>query len=175
MQDCATGVMREGIIKTTTFLVLPVICFTSSLAYSQAKPDYYLLIAMNSYKCAHVQAASQDNSGTISQWQCRDQKQLDVPQYFQWQKINVGGGYFLLQAMHSHKCAQVNGASKENGAAITQWDCQRDRPHFHWKLEVAEDKAGDRYYYIVNRASGKCMHVQGVQRTTAQSLPSGNA
>jgi hypothetical protein len=55
----------------------------------------------------------------------------------------------------------VNGASKEDGAPITQWDCQRDRLHFHWKLEVAENRAGDLYYYMVNRASGKCMHVHG--------------
>ena len=78
-------------MKATILLVLAVICLASTLANSQAKPDYYLLEAMNSHKCAHVQAARQDNGARISQWDCRDQKQLDFPQYFQWQKINVGG------------------------------------------------------------------------------------
>ena len=148
-------------MRATVFLVLLMTCFTSTQANAQAKPDYYLLMAMSSYKCAHVQGASQADGGTISQWQCRDQKQLDPPKSFQWEKISIGGEYFMLRAKHSGKCAQVNAASKEDGAPITQWDCQRNRPHFHWKQVLAENKAGDRYYYIVNRVSDKCMHVLG--------------
>jgi Ricin-type beta-trefoil lectin domain-like len=148
-------------MRALTFPILLMLFFTSTHANAQASSGYYLLEAMNSRKCAHVQAALQTDGATISQWECRDQKTVDPAPYFQWDKVNVGGEYFMLRARHSGKCAQVNGASNENGAPITQWGCQRDRAHFHWKQTVAENRAGDPYYYIVNRASGKCMHVHG--------------
>lgn len=144
-----------------TFFACALSLFVLSHASAQAQSSYHLFEAMNSRKCAHVQAASMANGATISQWECRSFNGLDLPKYFQWDKIGVGGGYFMLRARHSDKCVQVNQASKENGMPITQWDCLRDQRHFHWKQELAENRAGDQYYYIVNRHSGKCMHVHG--------------
>ncbi|HJQ60998.1 MAG TPA: RICIN domain-containing protein, partial [Vineibacter sp.] len=51
---------------------------------------------------------------------------------------------------------QVNQASLENGAPITQWDCV-NQANVYWRLAPADNNL----YYIVNRASGKCMHVHG--------------
>jgi hypothetical protein len=59
---------------------------------AQAQSSYHLLEAMNSRKCAHVQAAEQADGATISQWECRDLKQLDPAPYFQSDKINVAAG-----------------------------------------------------------------------------------
>jgi hypothetical protein len=53
--------------------VLPLAGFISSPAQSQ---DFYNLKAQHSNKCAHVQAASQDNGGNISQWDCESAKYL---------------------------------------------------------------------------------------------------
>ena len=145
------------LLKTSALLILLSAAFAPDLAKAQVQ---YELRAMHSDKCAHVQAASQDNGGRISQWTCNANQndRLDTTRrdFFKWRKINVRGEWFKLQAVHSNKCAQVNGASHENGAAITQWDCVNQR-NVYWKQTSAENGS----YYIINEASGKCMHVNG--------------
>jgi murein DD-endopeptidase MepM/ murein hydrolase activator NlpD len=61
-----------------------------------------------------------------------------------------------IQAMHSDKCAQVNGASAGNGATISQWDCV-DQQNVRWRLV----DAGDQHVFIKAQHSGKCMQVAG--------------
>jgi hypothetical protein len=145
------------LLRTSTFLILFSGTFAPNLAQAQVQ---YELQAMHSNKCAHVEAASKNNGGQISQWTCNANQndRLDNTRrdFFKWRKINARGEWFKLQAVHSNKCAQVNGASRENGAAITQWDCL-NQANVYWKQTPAENGS----YYIINEASGKCMHVYG--------------
>jgi hypothetical protein len=114
------------------------------------------LRAKHSGKCAQVNGASQANGANITQWDCV--RQLNV----QWEKVSVGGPYFLLFAAHTTvgqqagKCAQVDGRSHANGANISQWDCLH-QDNVIWSTRPA----GDGYVFLVNKESGKCMHVEG--------------
>lgn len=120
----------------------------------------YELRAMSSNKCAHVESASHENGGRISQWTCnanqRDQLDTIRRDFFKWRKIGARGEWFQLQAVHSGKCAQVHKASRDNGASITQWDCL-NQDNVYWK----QTPVGGDLYHIINKASGKCMHVHG--------------
>ena len=145
------------LMKRVMVLSLFLAGFVPNPAKAQVQ---YELQAMHSNKCAHVQDASQDNGGRISQWTCNanqmGQRDTTRRDFFKWRKINVRGEWFKLQAVHSNKCAQVNQASHKNGAAITQWDCV-NQDNVYWKQTSAESD----FYYIINKASGKCMHVHG--------------
>jgi Ricin-type beta-trefoil lectin domain-like len=148
--------------KTTIAPALILAAAAGSFAFvpnTANAQEQYELRAMNSNKCAHVEAASQVNGGRISQWECnanqmgrQDNTRRD---FFKW-RINVRGEWFMLQAVHSNKCAQVDQASHANDAHITQWDCV-NKDNVYWK----KAPAGSGFYYIVNKASGKCMHVHG--------------
>jgi hypothetical protein len=105
-------------------------------------------------KCVHVQGASQANGATISQWKFLRRRNL------LWEKVDIGGGYFFLKAAHSGKCAQVDGASRANGARISQWDCL-DQDNVKWRQELAPGNYASPVFFVVNKASGKCMHVHG--------------
>jgi Ricin-type beta-trefoil lectin domain-like len=137
-----------------------------TLAEAQVR---YELQAAHSRKCAHVQAASRDNGGRISQWTCNanqfDRVDTVRRDYFKWNKVHPRGEWFKLQAVHSNKCAQVNGASRQNGMPITQWDCV-NQANVYWK----QMPAGNGLYYIVNMASGKCMHVHGGGNQNAANI-----
>jgi ricin-type beta-trefoil lectin protein len=65
-----------------------------------------------------------------------------------------GAQSLVLVAKHSGKCAQVNGASHDNGAKISQWDCV-DQPNVHWR----KVHLGDGQFYLMVRHSGKCAQV----------------
>ena len=61
-----------------------------------------------------------------------------------------------LQAVHSEKCAHVEGGSFANDAPITQWDCI-DQTNVIWTTEEAPN--GDTF--LRARHSDKCAHLQG--------------
>ena len=75
-----------------------------------------------------------------------------------------------MHAMHSDKCAQVNGASAENGATISQWDCL-EQDNVKWVLA----DAGDQHYFIKAKHSGKCMQVAAASHDNALPSRSGTA
>jgi len=70
-----------------------------------------------------------------------------------------------MHAMHSDKCAQVNGASAENGATISQWDCLA-QDNVKWVLA----DAGDQHYFIKAKHSGKCMQVAAASHDNGAAI-----
>jgi len=58
-------------------------------------------------------------------------------------------------AVHSGKCMDVSGGSRENGAAIIQWDCHGG-DNQQWNLVPVGS-----YYKLIARHSGKCLDVSG--------------
>jgi hypothetical protein len=71
----------------------------------------------------------------------------------------------VLVAKHSGKCAQVNGASRANGANISQWDCV-NQPNVHWR----KMQLGDGRFYLVARHSGKCAQVSGASHANGAHI-----
>lgn len=69
---------------------------------------------------------------------------------------NAEQNFFYLVSKHSDKCAQVNGASLENGIPITLWDCVNQN-NVKWRRV----DAGNGDFYLVAKHSDKCLHVQG--------------
>ena len=65
-------------------------------------------------------------------------------------------GSYNIVAAHSGKCAQVNGATQNNGAVISQWDCSTAN-NVQWTFVYA----GQGYFYIKAKHSGKCAQVNG--------------
>ena len=53
--------------------------------------------------------------------------------------------------MHSQKCAQVDWASQENGATISQWECLQ-QPNVRWHYQ----DGGPGYFFLQANHSNKC-------------------
>jgi ricin-type beta-trefoil lectin protein len=139
--------MKGGIVLSTALVAL----------LSRSSPVIaadFLISAMHSQKCAQVNGASQDDGAAITQWQCLQQPNV------LWHRQDGGNGFFFLQAGHSRKCAIVSHdtpqLSQNNGAPIIQWTCV-NQANFLWQ----QRPAGGGYHYIVNKASNKCMQVDG--------------
>src|SRR5262249_6522610 len=65
----------------------------------------------------------------------------------------------------SNKCAQVDGASQDNGANISQWDCV-DQDNVKWR----STPTGDGYVKIMNKASNKCAQVDGASQANGANI-----
>lgn len=83
---------------------------------------------------------------------------------FRWQQAS-SGSYNRLVAKHSGRCMDVYGASRDNGAAIIQWDCHSG-DNQAWSLVPA----GNDYYKLVAKHSGKCLDVYGASRDNGARL-----
>ena len=70
-----------------------------------------------------------------------------------------------LQAMHSDKCAQVNGASTDNGATVSQWDCVK-QDNAKWLLI----DAGDQHFFVKPQHSNKCLQVSGASHENGAAI-----
>jgi hypothetical protein len=149
-------IMKGGIVLSTALVALllrssPVI----------AQPNNFFISAMHSGKCMQVDGASQDDDATISQWECLQQPNV------LWHFRGGPPGFFNLEASHSRKCAMV--PSDENfhirqndGAHIVQWDCQYSWPDPRRTQRLwRQQPVGGGYYYIINKATHKCMQVNG--------------
>ncbi len=84
---------------------------------------------------------------------------------FRWEQASGGGSYNRLVAKHSGRCMDVYGASRDNGAAIIQWDCHTGDNQL-WSLV----SAGNDYYKLVAKHSGKCLDVYGASRDNGARL-----
>jgi Ricin-type beta-trefoil lectin domain-like len=151
--------MKGGIVLSTALVAL-------LLRSSPVIAADFFIIAMHSQKCAQVDGASQDDGATISQWQCLQQSNV------LWHYQDGGPGFFFLQANHSRKCAIVLDDtpqfSQNNGAPISQWTCDLGNPlaNFLWH----QRPAGGGYFYIVNKASNKCMQVDGASNDDGATI-----
>lgn len=145
----AQNVRRSAMTSRLVGLALMLGILTPTAAMAA---DDVFLKARHSDKCAQVDGGSADNGANISQWDCLDQNNV------KWTWVETGNGYVFLKAKHSGKCAQVDGASQANGANISQWDCL-NQDNVKWQFKLVQTVNGQRYYNVVNKASGKCMQV----------------
>jgi N-acetylmuramoyl-L-alanine amidase len=83
---------------------------------------------------------------------------------FRWEQAS-SGSYNRLVAKHSGRCMDVYGASRDNGAAIIQWDCHNG-DNQAWSLVPA----GNDYYKLIAKHSGKCLDVYGASRDNGARL-----
>lgn len=83
---------------------------------------------------------------------------------FRWEQAN-SGSYNRLVAKHSGRCMDVYGGSRDNGAAIIQWDCHNG-DNQAWSLVPV----GGDYYKLVAAHSGKCLDVYGASRDNGARL-----
>jgi hypothetical protein len=149
-------IMKEGIVLST---VLVALLLRSSPVLAQ--PNNFFIWAMHSGKCMQVDGASQDDGATVSQWDC-----LQQPNVLWHFRGGPPGGFFNLEASHSGKCAVVPTDTPQfeqsNGAPIIQWNCQYNDPDSARsnKLYRQQDVGGG-YYFIINKASNKCLQVNG--------------
>jgi hypothetical protein len=139
---------RYALFLTTAIGVCQ--CFAS-----EAEEDNSQFIKVkHSDKCIQVNDGSQDNGALITQWDCLDQDNI------LWTKVFVDGHHFMLQNKNSGQCAVVGpswtGTPGVNGTPIVQGDCTK-QDNTSWITKYA----GPFLVYIVNDASGKCMHQEG--------------
>jgi len=71
----------------------------------------------------------------------------------------------VLVVKHSGKCAQVDGASKDDGANISQWDCV-DQDNVKWLRVTREDGL----LAFINMASIKVMQVDGASMESGANV-----
>jgi len=85
----------------------------------------------------------------VTQYGCHG----DVNQ--QWQLVDVGSGFHLLQSIASSKCLSVPDSSLEDNAGVVQAECHGGDNQM-WQL-IQNDAA----FQIVAKHSGKCLDILG--------------
>lgn len=97
---------------------------TDFLLVAKDQPDTYALVDAGTSRCADVYGASADNGTPVVQWDCNG----GPNQTFQLRPVtDVTGadtGYVQLVALHSGKCLDVVGLSRDENALIQQYDCR---------------------------------------------------
>jgi hypothetical protein len=149
-------IMKGGIVLSTALVAL-------LLRSSPVIADDFFISAMHSQKCMQVDGAEQDDFVTISQWDCVNQPNV------LWRFRGGPPGFFNLEASHSGKCAfipweKTDGTivGHDNGNPVLQEECfysrpDPDRTNWVWR----QQPVGGGYYFIINKASNKCMQVNG--------------
>ena len=97
---------------------------TGFLLVGKDQPDTYALVDAGTSRCADVYGASADNGAPVVQWDCNG----GANQTFQLRPVTdatgVDTGYVQLVALHSGKCLDVVGLSRDENALIQQYDCR---------------------------------------------------
>lgn len=115
---------------------------------------YYYIGNKNSGKYLDVEGASTADGANIQQY-----SKAAVDQQ-QWEFQDAGNGYYYIISKKSGKAVGVAGGSTGNtadGANVIQWAKVATADDQKWKLE----DAGNGYFYIVNKNSGKVLDVAG--------------
>jgi hypothetical protein len=83
----------------------------------------YFVRARHSNKCLEVRGGTgaTGNGAPLQQWGCRGYAQSNQRWYLT--RSPIGGETFNLRAAHSNSCAEVFGASTDDGAPLRQWQC----------------------------------------------------
>jgi len=125
---------------------------------------YYKLVAKHSGKCLDVSGISKDNGAAIIQydWWGGDNQQWDIVPVADG---ITSGSYYKLIAKHSGKCLDVSGISKDNGAAIIQWDWWGG-DNQQWFIQ----KLDNGYYKLIAKHSGKCLDVSGISKDNGAAI-----
>jgi hypothetical protein len=97
---------------------------TGFLLVAKDQPDTYALVDAGTSRCADVYGASADNGAPVVQWDCNG----GPNQTFQLRPVTdatgADTGYVQLVALHSGKCLDVVGLSRDENALIQQYDCR---------------------------------------------------
>ncbi|MBR8833246.1 MAG: RICIN domain-containing protein [Stigonema ocellatum SAG 48.90 = DSM 106950] len=115
---------------------------------------YYYLTNKKSGKVVDVEGASTADGANIQQF-----SKADVDQQ-KWALEDAGDGSYFLVSKKSNKVVGVAGGVTGNtadGANGIQWTKTANANDQKWKLE----DAGDGYFYLVNKNSGKVLEVAG--------------
>lgn len=129
-------------------------------SYTQLTESYYNLVARHSAKCLDVYAFSQDNGGSVLQWDCNGTTSQ------QWQLTPTDSGYYKIAARHSGKVLDVIGGSTANGAYIDQWDYTGA-----WSQQWQPVQVGTTIYnQLKARHSGKLVDVSGASTATGAAV-----
>jgi hypothetical protein len=137
-------------------LFVGLVLLTTALTVSPASAQsfdptaYYVIRNVGGNKVLDVSQADCCNGAWIHIWN------YDARTNQQWRIIDIGSGYYKVEARHSGRVADVEGASGSDGAQVHQWDYQ-GLPNQQWAIYPT----GDGSYYFVARHSGKYMTVSG--------------
>jgi hypothetical protein len=109
-----------------------------------AKPT--LLRASHSGLCLQ---AAEGNGGIATQMPCDN----NPTQVWMPQAVSGTQDVFTFVNTKDNRCLDVNGASKDNGAQVLQWDCHGG-PNQQWRLQ----RDGDGFRFV-SLNSGRCIGV----------------
>lgn len=135
------------------------------------KNGYRYIRPVHTYKCLDVEGVSTSNGAQIKQWDCLGGNQEN--QHWMIVPITFGGSgaYYQIVARHSGKCADVEGASTQNGAKIKQWQCLGyTATNQLFKTQWVGKDANNRDIYQIKTISGKCLDIEGNSGSNGANL-----
>jgi hypothetical protein len=113
--------------------------------------------------CMDVRQASTANGAQIQQYDCNHTGAQ------RFNKIALGGDFFLLQNVNSGKCVAISDGGLENGALLAQYDCNTNDYNHHWKaVDTKSNNLGAKW--LINRRSNKCVETPGWSTTSGTLL-----
>lgn len=135
---------------------------SASLAAADVAPAAAAAVADGQYRIqvAHsgkcLSLADTARGARVEQQTCADV----IAQRFAVEKVGTAGGtaYYRLKPRGGSRCAVIENASRDNGAAVIQWDCPTDlvtKPNRLFSLR----QSGPEGFSLVAKHSGKCVDV----------------
>lgn len=139
-------------LTTTSLLTLLLVVFGAAGNTFAGFPEpgvSYRITEKNTQKCLDVSGGSL-NVAPVGVWDCGDQPSQ------KWQLRFIEDGAYQITAQHSQLSLDVQGGGPftNNGPTIQQYPF-----NYGWNQEWRLVPAGDDYYYIVARHSGKLLTI----------------
>ena len=84
---------------------------------------WFQIRSRTSGRCLDVAGVNPDNSANVQVWDCLgDPRRLDQPNQ-RWAIGYPSSGLMTLRALHSNRCLEVYGLSRDYGGNVVQFDC----------------------------------------------------
>lgn len=114
--------------------------------------DVYSILNRGSGKVLDVAGANTGNGGNLIQWPYKQSENQ------QFRLIELGNGYWSIEALHSGRVVDVAGYLTDNGANVHQWE-YLSGSNQQWALHRSAASG----FNIVSRHSGKSLTVRNAE------------
>ncbi|MBB5135298.1 hypothetical protein HNP84_005034 [Thermocatellispora tengchongensis] len=128
------------------------------LAAKVYKPFRFIINGKN--RCIDVPRSSKERGTTIQLYDCkpagkRANQEWTIEGYY---LDKAGRMAYLIRNRHSQMCLNVKGSSKDNGARLIQWPCNKNHQNSLWYWKRNSYGKGQ---MLANSNSTKCLNVGG--------------
>ncbi|HLL05689.1 MAG TPA: S8 family serine peptidase [Myxococcaceae bacterium] len=121
--------------------------------------DPLTIVPRHSGQCLDVEGGSTDDWRYLIQYPCHEYSNQ------RFMLVDMGHGWYMLQAQHSGKCLEVAGGAYDEGTPIIQTSC-----HGGSSQQFLFLPTGDGFYNIRTQHSWQCLDIHGGSHAPGEGL-----